>query len=292
MTDAKIKYRLKGHESFTLREGWLTKGIMAVHRKPDLFSENFGADELGVGTNMAKSIRYWLKCSGLTEEKTKGEVALTGLGECLLKEDAYFEDEFSLWLLHANIVRNFEQATSWYLFFNEYEQETFSRKEMVQEMRERLMARLGLNEITERSLSDDCDAILHMYSGGAAHEVNPEEKRYSPFYRLGLLREQDGVYQREQPDLKKMDAMVVLYVMQYILEPEKEFYCISVEKLLRAENSPGRILQLRRSFLMQYLEELEQKGYLWLNRTAGLDMVYQKRIVTTDEILENYFGGK
>ena len=88
MTDAKIKYRLKGHESFTLREGWLTKGIMAVRRKPDLFSENFGADELGVGTNMAKSIRYWLKCSGLTEEKTKGEVALTALGECLLKEDA------------------------------------------------------------------------------------------------------------------------------------------------------------------------------------------------------------
>ena len=27
----KKDYRLKGHESFTLREGWLTKGLNAVH---------------------------------------------------------------------------------------------------------------------------------------------------------------------------------------------------------------------------------------------------------------------
>ena len=51
----KKDYRLKGHESFTLREGWLTKGLNAVHENPRVFSESSGADALGVGTNMAKS---------------------------------------------------------------------------------------------------------------------------------------------------------------------------------------------------------------------------------------------
>lgn len=292
MAETKVKYRLKGHESFTLREGWLTKGLMAVNENPDVFGENFGADELGVGTNMAKSIRYWMKCAGLTVEEGKGRTGLTSLGKYLLREDAYFEDDFSLWLLHINIVRNFEQATSWYLFFNEYEQESFTRKDMQQEMQELLLERIGVQGISERSLQDDCDAILHMYGGKEIHHVDPEEKKISPFYRLGILRESGGIYRREQPDLKKMDALIVLYVMQDILEQEDSYYRISVEKLLRAEKAPGRILQIRRSFLMQYLEELERKEYLSLNRTAGLDMVYQKQKITQEEILKKYFGGK
>ena len=63
----KRKYKLKGHESFVLRDGWLTKGLRAVENNPRVFSNNSGADALGVGTNMAKSIRYWMKTAGLTE---------------------------------------------------------------------------------------------------------------------------------------------------------------------------------------------------------------------------------
>lgn len=57
----KNKYRFKGHESFILREGWLNKGLYEVDRNPKVFSENYGADALGVGPNMAKAIRYWLR---------------------------------------------------------------------------------------------------------------------------------------------------------------------------------------------------------------------------------------
>ena len=45
----KRKYRLKGHESFILRDGWLTKGIQAVEKDNGVFSKNSGADALGVG---------------------------------------------------------------------------------------------------------------------------------------------------------------------------------------------------------------------------------------------------
>ena len=92
--------------------------------------------------------------------------------------------------------------------------------------------------------------------------------------------------------MKKVNALLVLYLMQDILEKEQDYFQISVDKLLRREKSPGRILQLRRSFLMQYLEELAQKKYITLNRTAGLNMVYQKKKFTQEEILQDYFGGK
>ena len=72
----KNKYRFKGHESFILREGWLNKGLYEVDRNPKVFSENYGADALGVGPNMAKAIRYWLRAAELVTDSPKTGVML------------------------------------------------------------------------------------------------------------------------------------------------------------------------------------------------------------------------
>ena len=64
------KYKIKGHETFILREGWLTKGLQAVVDNPMVFTDNYGADALGVGTNMAKAIRYWMKTAGILPERS------------------------------------------------------------------------------------------------------------------------------------------------------------------------------------------------------------------------------
>lgn len=56
--------RFGGHETFAVREGWLYKGLSLLHERPDAFSDPFVADLLGVGRNMAKSIRHWLSVTG------------------------------------------------------------------------------------------------------------------------------------------------------------------------------------------------------------------------------------
>lgn len=132
----KKDYRLKGHESFTLREGWLTKGLNAVHENPRVFSENSGADALGVGTNMAKSIRYWMRTAELTKEHPRDGVTLTEYGNLIFQNDPYFEDIFSLWVIHANIARNFKLATSWNIFFNNIDVTSFKREELINMMTE------------------------------------------------------------------------------------------------------------------------------------------------------------
>ena len=88
----KRKYRLKGHESFILRDGWLTKGIQAVEKDRGVFSKNSGTDVLGVGTNMAKAIRYWMRTAGITKDVPQKGVQLTELGQAIAKYDPYIED--------------------------------------------------------------------------------------------------------------------------------------------------------------------------------------------------------
>ena len=108
-----LTHRLKGHESFIPREGWITKALFAIQRDPMLFTVASGADALGVGTNMAKSIRYWMRTAGLTDETQNHGVYLTELGRAIAQYDPYLEDIFSLWIIHINIVTNYKMSTSW-----------------------------------------------------------------------------------------------------------------------------------------------------------------------------------
>ena len=62
------KVKLKGNESFNIREGWLRKGMRCIQEYPTLFSRDDAMEILGVGSKMVKSIRYWLRTTGLTEE--------------------------------------------------------------------------------------------------------------------------------------------------------------------------------------------------------------------------------
>ena len=52
MSETELKYKLKGNESFSVREGWLNKGLSALEIDPNLFSKTNAMDKLGVGSKM------------------------------------------------------------------------------------------------------------------------------------------------------------------------------------------------------------------------------------------------
>lgn len=283
MAKAGRKYRFKGHESFVLREGWLNKGLAALSDNPGLFSKNSGADELGVGVNMAKSIRYWMKCAELIREDRFG-VEHSEKGEIIFQKDTYLENIFSLWVIHCNIAMNQKEATVWNLFFNEFDAEEFDADYLKQEML-RMVANLPeIEKYSERSVLDDCDALLRMYTKQKEEDKTPEEKNSSPFYALGLLRNSDGIYIKEQPSLLRLPEEVVWYVMGQ----EKDAF--SIDELLEEENGPGKLLNLKRNGLMELLERLAAKNVIEINRTAGLDMVYMKKLENRERIMELYYG--
>lgn len=281
----KSRYRFKGHESFVLREGWLNKGLFAVNRNPRVFFENFGADALGVGPNMAKAIRYWMRSAGLTKESAKDGVKLTEKGALILQYDPYIEDMFTLWLVHCGIASNRTQATAWSLFFNDFPYDEFDRDRLFSEMKQ-MAAELCGGKAAQSSVESDCDAILHMYAPDMQRESSPEEKNVSPFGKLGLLKRGNGGYERRQPDLNRLPEAVVWYLMAEQLDGRTSVY---LDDLLEMRNGPGRLLGLKRPALLEILERLSQTGTITINRTAGLNMVYLSKEAVGSEIIRDYY---
>lgn len=286
----KKKYRLKGHESFVPREGWLTKGLTQVAMDSRLYQKNSGADALGVGTNMAKSIRYWMKTAGFTKENSQTGVILTPLGEVVRKNDVAFEELFTLWIAHANIVSNFELATSWNLFFNRMNvSSAFTRDELANMMRALLLEATGETELSERSVRDDCSAILSMYANGAGKTDDPEEKKTSPFSELGLLGTARGGFMKKRPSLQSLDELAVLYTFVEELNEKKS---LPIDYLADGENMPGNTFYLTRIAVNHYLDKLQAKGFITVNRTAGLDIIYPDLCdgMTRLDVVKCYYG--
>lgn len=280
--------KLKGHETFAIREGWLNKGMAAVENNSKVFVKSFGADALGVGSNMAKAIKYWLKAGGFIEDRGRGNVKLSRIGEIILNSDRYFEELFSYWIFHIHLVWNRENATSWYLFFNQVNIDEFS-KEDIYFLLENELFRLGAENVSPRSLQDDISVLINMYMREKTENYDPEEKKISPFTRMGLIKKNGKKYRREAPEYTVLDKAAFLYGLKKYFD-YKNSDVAGIDELVSEPLSPGKVFQLKRIGVNTYLDKLEEDGYIAVNRTAGLDMVYWKSEITLEEIAERYYA--
>lgn len=295
MEDKTVKIRLKAHESFYIRQGWLSKGIRNVENDSKVFIKEESADILGMGFNMTKSLRYWMQACGITNEvKTEGnkrEQFLTPeFGQIIFNNDPYFEDIFSLWLVHYMLVINMDMCTSWYLFFNEINSNEFTKEELRSEMIYALNRFTNNATYSESSLFDDCECIIKTYTDDKKVNKNPEENHSSPLSELGLLAKttlSNGkeVIQKIKPSMDKLDKLIVFYI---ILDNLKGAESISIESILTDKCNAGKVLNLDRNLLNEYLDLLKNAGYIEINRTAGLNQVYPKKYSKQDVIQEYY----
>ncbi len=285
MSDNK-KIKLRGHEKFTLREGWLNKGLDAVYENPKVFTNKYATDILGVGSNMVKSIRYWMRAFQLVDvQKNKGET-LSELGEIIRKNDPYFEDNFTLWILHSNLVRNEKDAIVWYLFFNKSDFNEINKEVLENHLEKELIMYAGNNDFSSTSLKMDIDVLLAMYRDDKQDE-NPEDKNYSPLSKLGLIKQIKNQITKESPDLRLLNEWVILYELSCLME-EKD--SISIDEAISGENGFGKIYNLTRVSSNRYLDLLDNMGFVKVDRTAGLDIIYKKQMLNPLEVLEYYYG--
>lgn len=291
------KYKLKGNESFNIREGWLNKGIRAIQDQPDIFSSGNAADVLGVGTKMVKAIRFWLLASSLAVERINRNARRTlhctmNLGDIVMEYDRYFEDIFTLWIIHYNIVKRDDMCTVWSLFFNNFSADEFTKSKMVDSMAEEFKKYFESTRSVYNSIEDDCLSILKMYNVVSSEEnIDPEDNTSSPFSELGLIKRSDtdkSKYLKLRPLFDKLDRHVVLYIMVDNLASDRN--SVSFDALINDPNNVGKVLNLDRNLLNEYLDQLKQDGYITVNRTAGLDMVYFNDVPTPAEVLRAYYN--
>lgn len=280
-----IKLKLKRHESFSIREGWLAKGIKNVKEYGNVFALQNATDILGIGTNMVKSLKYWMTATKLIEEKNR-EIMLSDFGSIIDEYDPYLEDIFSWWLIHINMITNVGDAYIYNLFFNKCNIKTFTKRELY----EKLYALLTNEKLTfnENILQDEVNMIIKTYTIDEKID-NPENNFICPLSELNLLKKDDrDTYEKNRPEIRNLPFWVVYYIICLLLDDRDN---ISIDELLKEENSPAKLLNMDKNLINEYLDEMKKNDLIIINRTAGLNMVYLKKKLSLNEIAEEYFKG-
>lgn len=280
-----IKLKLKRHESFSIREGWLAKGIKNVKEYGNIFALQNATDILGIGTNMVKSLKYWMTATKLIEEKNR-EIMLSDFGSIINEYDPYLEDIFSWWLIHINMITNIDDAYIYNLFFNKCNIKTFTKRELY----EKLYALLINEKLTfnENILQDEVNMIIKTYTIDEKID-NPENNFICPLSELNLLKKVDrDTYEKNRPEIRNLPFWVVYYIICLLLDDRDN---ISIDELLKEENSPAKLLNMDKNLINEYLDEMKKNDLIIINRTAGLNMVYLKKKLSLNEIAEEYFKG-
>ncbi|WP_312048274.1 DUF4007 family protein [Anaerotignum sp.] len=278
--------KFRAHDTFFIRKGWLYKGMKNVRNDAAVFMGVNGnpMDILGIGSNMVKSLRYWLQAVGLTSEPTSGKrtQSFTELGNLIFEYDPYIEEMGTLWLLHYKLATNFNEATAWYDFFNEFNLNEFTRDDFVLQLNS--FIRMNDNEVSERSLEDDFNCIINTYVPrikSNPEKVHPESNIDCPLGELGLIdivnknhKDDQGkrqvLYKKSVPKKDTIHPLVLLAVILDNADGETE---IKISAIQNDKNNAGKIFNLDIISLITLLNKIELLGYIKVIRTAGLDVV-------------------
>lgn len=273
--------RLKRHETFCIREGWLEKGLNTIIENNECFRKDNGPKMLGLGSNMCKSLKYWLKATGIAEF---GQVAnLTEFGALLYKYDRFLENSFSWFMIHANLAMNFEEAPVINRIFNG----TYSKfeKELLISYLNEYFKINGYEIGAEMSLESDVSVAIRSYSTNDIS--NPENNMNCPFGKLNLIKVDDRKkYYKNQPSHASLHYLAVFYVMIECMNRMEDF---NLEDLCNKENNPMRIFNITKPMLLLYLEEIQNAGIVKIVKTAGLNTIHINKKLSLEEMFGLYF---
>lgn len=289
--------KFRAHETFFIRKGWLSKGMKYVQNRPDVFvskKEN-PMDVLGIGSNMVKSLRYWLQTVGLTSEPHTGRRIqnFTELGHTIYTHDRYIEELGTLFLLQYKLASNKEDATAWYYFFNEFNMAEFTKEDFVASLQNYVLMKGDNVSVAMRSLNDDFTCIVNTYlprHRSNTSKSNPENNIDSPFGDLGLidiLNKVKKTYKKSIPAITSINPWVAFAVIQDQANDRKE---IGLNELLTAPCNIGKVFNLDAISMLDLLRRIEKLGEIKIIRTAGLDIIRILSDRTFQECVELYYA--
>ena len=274
--------KLKKHESFYIREGWFEKAINVIKdNDTNIFYKNDGITYLGIGSNMVKGLKYWLKAANIIEGLNNN---LTPFAELLYENDRYLDDLFSWSLIHYYLATNKEDCPVIFEMFNA----GFTAFEK-QGAIEYLMNQF--RRIDSKVKQQYVDADFNVYTKSYINDdifSNPEENYICPLSRLKLMKKEKDVYRMMKPAYTALSYLVVYYALLN-LYAGKPF---EIEESMNAINSPVRIFNLDKYMYLQYLDEARKNELITINRTAGLNTVYFEKELSLSDLFNEQYGGK
>lgn len=271
-----------GHETFVLRSNWLKKAYDLLQDFPDLFSLDDAFVHLGVGKNMAQSIRFWGRVCNVFERREDGAgYCTTWLGRALFDDtsgwDPFLVTPTSRWLLHWQIAARPTAAFSWYYTFNLLRRGEFSASQLAQQILHTI-AQIGGRPPSEATLGRDIDCMLRCYTRPDPAQLGLalEDALYCPLYELELLQALPGqsayrLISGARPDLP--DALVAFAALQQARTLGRA--TVAFNELAYGERSPGRVFRLDEDSLLARLFRFETvtAGRAAYSETGGIRQI-------------------
>ena len=291
------------HETFHPRFGWLKKGFDAAVEESQVFLREDAPVRLGVGKNMASSIRYWCNAFKVLEDdlsaRQHGRSSYsTDFGTKLLGNqgwDAYLEDPATLWLLHWNLLKPPCNAAAWYFTFNIFRSVEFSVEDLTRELgdyRDKIAPR-----IADSSVKKDISCLLRMYVEQSSRESISEDSIDCPFAELGIIQPA-GDSQRyvfRVGAKANLPAEVVVAACLEFASSVGEQKTISISRLTFDPGSPGLAFKLSESAVCEAIEQVERwSNGIRISDSAGLIQFSFSRepLVLAEDILDKYYRAR
>jgi len=281
------------HETFHPRFGWLKKGFDAATTDSGIFLREDAPVRLGVGKNMASSIRYWCNAFKLLEDDSPSD-----FGELLLGDegwDPFLEDPASLWLLHWHLLKPPCYATAWYFTFNVFREVEFSADEFFNALcdyRDSVAPR-----IADSSVKKDITCILRMYVEQGSKTGLSEDSLDCPFTELGIVHTAGDSRHytfRFGPKGNLPAEIVVSAALEFADWVGHGQRTIAISRLLYDIGSPGMAFKLSESAVCDAIEQVQGwSNSIALSESAGLIQFYftQEPGRLARDILDKYYRG-
>ncbi len=293
-------YTFARHETFHLRDGWLMKAMQSIEEDGASLHASDAHHTLGMGINMLKSLKYWIRATNLVEPvpnapRVKPPYQFTKVGDLIYEFDPYLEDLGTLWLLHIELVSNPQLATFWYWAFNELPHRSFIEDRMLQAI-QRYLSDHSVMDVAYQSLVKDSKCFLRTYVPATERSkvIPTVETIDCPLAMLGLVGSGifPGQYKFMIGEHKNLPLDLFAYCLfRYRERASIDQTTVSLEDLRWAPFSPGRVLCLDTRTLLNYLEELEVRTKkVRVVRTAGLSLASLDEDVRAIDLLRGYYS--
>lgn len=276
--------KLKKNETFYIREGWFEKAIYTIgNNDHNVFSKNNGVRELGIGSNMVKGLKYWLKAANVINDNKAND--LTEFGKLLLDYDSYLDYKFSWFLIHYFLTTNADECPIANAIFNSNIR-SFRKTEITDVLVNRFSE--GKQPVNRKYVESDLNVFIRSYVN--EEEIkNPENNYACPLAALKLLKYNGEKYERIQPKYSMLDYRIVYYALHRLYSGRP----FEIEDSIKEDDSPTKVFNLDKYTYLQYLDNMVKNGLIHIDRTAGLNTVYFNRNDNDlKQLFEGYFADK
>ncbi len=280
-----------GHETFIMRSTWLKKAYDELQKNPHLFADDLAFVRLGVGKNMAQSIRYWGRvCSVFEQDPQGGGYRATPIGEGLLADngwDPFLVSPASWWLLHWHIAARREAAFTWYYTFNRLRGGEFTVSRLVEQLQS-LALEQNWREPSAETLERDIDCMIRCYLRPTIKANAPvaEDALLCPLNELGLMQflPSSRIYRLVTGPQPTLPTALVAWAILQVLNPAGQQVdafqrrTLVFNDLAYAAGMPGKVFRLDEDSLLHHLLLLEYvtAGSAMYTDSAGIRQVQWK----------------